>query len=90
MKFSRRVIFPAALVASAASLFFFRSTRNDFFEYCTTRAYGLPLPWRIDNCECDGQGGLTEYPISYAVINIALGLGAALIVASFTNKTKRN
>ena len=81
MKCSTKVLFLSMLLVVATGLFLLRHARNDFFEYCTTRAYGLPLPWRVDNCECDGRGGLTEYPGIYAVLNCASGTGLALLLS---------
>ena len=36
------------LAVSLATL----GVHNDVFEFCTTQAYGLPLPWRFEWCEC--------------------------------------
>ena len=52
-------------------------SENDYFQSCTTKAYGWPTPWRIDNCEC--EGGQTIYPPLNATINIGLVLASGLV-----------
>jgi len=33
------------------------SHRNDAFEFCTTRAFGFPFPWRVEWCLCEPPAG---------------------------------
>jgi hypothetical protein len=53
------------------------STENDSFQFCTTKAYGWPLPWRIDYCEC--KGSTTVYPASHMLINAGVIVGSGVI-----------
>jgi hypothetical protein len=57
-------------------------SENDSFQFCTTKAYGWPAPWKIDYCEC--EGGQTTYPPLSAIINVGLILASGLcgLVAS--------
>jgi len=57
-------------------------SENDSFQFCTTKAYGWPAPWKIDYCEC--EGGQTIYPPLSAIINVGLILASGLcgLVAS--------
>jgi len=76
-------------VAGSALLYSLKAARNDFFEYCTTKAYGLPLPWKIENCECDGRGGQTAYPAEHAAINVASVAIVAIFIGLVTPGRKR-
>ena len=67
-----------AIVAVGAIEAAFANTENDFFQFCTTKAYGWPAPWRIDYCEC--EGGETIYPALNAMINIGLILASGFVV----------
>jgi hypothetical protein len=62
MKFVAIAIFVLTLLVSGSYVYSQRNARNSFGEFCTTRVYGWPFPTRIENCECDGHGGLTEFP----------------------------
>jgi hypothetical protein len=64
MKRAAILLFLISMVVGGLLIYSTRHARNDLYEYCTTRAFGWPFPWRIDHCECDGQGGLTEFPPS--------------------------
>lgn len=81
MKFSPNVPWLLGLCLSTAGLWAVAGWHNGAFEYCTTEAYGLPFPWRINNCLCDGNGGLTEFPIWTSSLNALLGLVAAKLIA---------
>jgi hypothetical protein len=59
-----------SLVALSAPL------ENGYFEFCTTKAYGWPAPWKIDYCLC--EGGETIYPRLSATINIGIALAAGI------------
>lgn len=83
MKFAPSIPFLIGLSISAGMLYAGAGFHNGAFEYCTTSAYGLPLPWRIDNCLCDGNGGLTEFPIWTACLNVMVGLIVAKLIASW-------
>ncbi|MEM7146801.1 MAG: hypothetical protein AAF591_16835 [Verrucomicrobiota bacterium] len=56
--------------------------RNQWFEFCTTKAYGWPLPWRVDYCACEKSR--KERSRVHAVVNVGLilagGVGGFLIV----------
>ena len=51
-------------------------TENDFFQFCTTKAYGWPAPWRIDYCEC--EGAKTAYPTTSAIVNLSAVAGGGM------------
>ena len=51
-------------------------SENDFFQFCTTKAYGWPTPWKIDYCECNGLK--TVYPAFNFSVNIGLILAGGL------------
>ena len=54
--------------------------RNDFFEYCTTKAYGFPFPWYMNHCLCDRDA--LSIPPFYVALNIFfagfLGYGVSI------------
>jgi len=54
----------------------FAKTENDFFQFCTTKAYGWPAPWRIDYCEC--EGARTTYPITGKIVNLSAIVGGGI------------
>jgi len=58
-----------AIVAVGAIEAAFANTENDFFQFCTTKAYGWPAPWKIDYCECEGVK--TAYPATSKIMNFA-------------------
>jgi len=65
-------------------------SENDSFQFCTTKAYGWPAPWKIDHCEC--EGGQTIYPALSAIINVGLILASGLcglIVSTWLSRRKR-
>lgn len=74
------LVFLLSLLLGGWIVYSLRDTRNGWYEFCTTRAYGWPFAWRIDNCECDGQGGLTESPTSSLIMNLG-----AILAFGFTN-----
>ena len=72
------ITFPAVAGMAAA----LAPVRNPSFEFCTTKAYGYPMPWRVDNCLCDGKDGRTEFPVVHAGVNLAtIGVAAGLLAA---------
>lgn len=75
-------VFLLSLLLVGFSVYSLRHTRNDFYEFCTTKAFGWPFAWRIDNCECDGQGGLTEFPSSTLAMNSGAVLAIGIVTAS--------
>ena len=54
-------VFLLSALTGGAYVYSRRDARNGDYEFCTTRAYGWPFATRIDHCECDGRGGLTEH-----------------------------
>lgn len=52
------------------------TAENDLFQFCTTKAYGWPVPWQMDYCEC--EGAVTVYPAVNALINVGSVLGGGL------------
>ncbi|WP_157211029.1 hypothetical protein [Verrucomicrobium spinosum] len=77
MKSSTLVIFLTSLLAGSLLVCSQRNARNGYFEYCTTKAYGFPYPWLIENCPCDGRGGLTEHPTQAKLWNAMAALALA-------------
>jgi len=88
MNLSKPASLLIGLIASATALFALRHSRNGFFEYCTTTAYGMPFPWEIDHCPCDGRGGLIEHPVWASVLNIGSALLAAYVVSRVLTRWK--
>ena len=43
-----------AIIAAGTIEAALAKAKNDFFQFCTTKAYGWPAPWKIDYCECEG------------------------------------
>jgi hypothetical protein len=77
----RLLVFLTSLALGGFALYLMRDTENVFFEYCTTKAYGLPYAWKIDNCICDGRGGETIYPTIASWVNYSsVFFGSLLIV----------
>ena len=64
----------ASVLAIGALEVALAKTENDFFQFCTTKAYGWPAPWKIEYCECEGAE--TVYPAFCPVVNVgAVGGG---------------
>lgn len=80
---ARRSTFLSALAVGVVLFAFLAVQRNDFYEFCTTRAYGYPFAWRIDNCLCDGRGGRTVYPVHAMILNPLMLVGAAFVLSRF-------
>ena len=60
----------------------FAGTENAFFEFCTTKAYGWPAPWRIDYCPCEGDR--TVFPLPSIMINIGVIIASGLAAFCIT------
>lgn len=97
MKSATLGIFLASLLAGSLLVYSQRNARNDYFEYCTTKAYGFPYPWLIENCPCDGRGGLTEYPTQAKLWNAMAALalagvfsGSSLLVARQVGRARNS
>jgi len=85
-KKKRYVIFSILTISISIILcVHFSQNRNDWFEYCTTRAYGLPFPWIIENCLCDGRGGQTTYPIIFWIFNVLIFLIPGIVISVISN-----
>jgi hypothetical protein len=56
-----------AIVSVGAIEAVLANAENDFFQFCTTKAYGWPAPWKIDYCEC--EGARTTYPAISKIMN---------------------
>lgn len=59
-------------------------------DVCTSVTYGFPFPWIIQNCECDGKGGLIEYdnisnPLFVLIGGIVLGGASHFIYRRISN-----
>ena len=78
-----------ALVFSAIAflpLLALAGTPNDFFEFCTTTAWGYPFPWRVDYCLCEGGESVT--PLPYVGMNLGLIAVAGLVGAGIFSRWK--
>jgi hypothetical protein len=65
----------AALAASVATL----RLENRYFEFCTTKAFGWPAPWRWQWCLCE-QGSWTGQP-GWWLVNVVFAALAGLLLA---------
>jgi hypothetical protein len=50
--------------------------RNEAFEFCTTRAFGFPFPWRVEWCLCERESNWPEQAFYWGA-NLLLASGAA-------------
>jgi hypothetical protein len=66
----------AAIVVAVSLVAALSKTENDFFQFCTTKAYGWPAPWKIDYCECEGSK--TVYPTTSKIANSLLVVGSGI------------
>ncbi|MCP3924709.1 MAG: hypothetical protein GY714_19205 [Desulfobacterales bacterium] len=58
--------------------------RNSYFEFCTTKAYGFPFPWKIDYCIC--EGGKTVLSKGAVIGNATVFIVLSLILVWIINK----
>ena len=61
---------------------FMAKAENDFFQFCTTKAYGWPLPWKIDHCLC--EKGASNFPVFYIIVNIGVVFGFGIVAFLLT------
>jgi hypothetical protein len=66
----------AGSVVAGSVVAAFAKTENDFFQFCTTKAYGWPAPWRIDYCECEGSK--TTFPTTSKIVNFSMIAGSEI------------
>jgi len=52
--------------------------RNPGFKFCTTQAYGYPLPWYVDWCSCERSR--SPFQIHYWLGNFVLFVGDDMLV----------
>ena len=68
------------------------NSENDFFQFCTTKAYGWPAPWTIEYCECEGAA--TVHPTTSKTVNLGAVAGGGFFrfafVGGFSMRSKRN
>jgi len=85
---SKRHVLATAI--AAAPFLLLSATRNGFFEFCTTKAYGYPFPWYVDHCLC-AKSALPVNP-GYWALNIAiiLALGGGLSFVWATLRSRRH
>lgn len=74
-----------ATVAGAVMIAFCR-TANPLFEFCTTKSYGWPFPWKVDYCPC--KGAVVAYHPGYWLSNFAILISVSLL-AGFCFRTPR-
>jgi hypothetical protein len=72
------------LVLSLATL----PLRNDTFEFCTTKAYGFPLPWWMAWCECE-KGSNWPEQIVYWAVNLVTLYGVAVLIRRVSSRARR-
>jgi hypothetical protein len=60
---------------------------NDFFEFCSTTAYGWPAPWTINYCRC--EGGETSHPIAGMAVNLSLIMASGMLGATLGGRGLR-
>ena len=92
MKTVTIAVFLLTLLISGSYVYSQRTARNQFEEYCTTRAYGWPFPNRIEHCECDGKGGLTEHRPFASIWNASTALAFSMLTVGafrFSLKIRR-
>lgn len=65
------------LFAMALIIGILSEVENDFFQFCTTKAYGWPAPWKIEYCLCEKDA--IESPASSIIVNIGLIVISGLI-----------
>lgn len=56
-------------------------SENDFFQFCTTKAYGWPAPWAIEYCEC--EGATTVHPTTSKIVNVGAVAGGGFLSFAF-------
>ena len=83
-------VFVVTLLISGSYVYSQRSARNSLYEFCTTRAYGWPFAWQIDNCECDGQGGQTEFPPLAKIWSASAALMLSVVAAGTAHLALRS
>ena len=81
------VILAVTLAVTSVPFLAFCTARNDFWECCTTKAYGFPMPWYIDHCLC-GTGQPAVNPL-FCFVNIVLWVGASLLLAGIVEKMRK-
>lgn len=79
-------VFLFSVLLGGLVVYSLRHSRNDWYEFCTTKAFGWPFAWQIDNCECDGQGGRTEFPSSTLALNLGVVIGFGIVTASLFHR----
>lgn len=62
-----------AMVVAGSVIAVLAKAENDFFQFCTTKAYGWPAPWKIDYCECEGSK--TTFPKASKLVNFSMIAG---------------
>lgn len=67
----------AAIITAGVIETALAKTENDLFQFCTTKAYGWPTPWKIDYCEC--EDAKTTFPASSRIENLSALAGSGLI-----------
>ncbi len=84
----KHVVFGFLVIASLFAVVSW--VRNPFFEFCTTRAYGWPLPWRIDYCPCDSAPDHNQERTDYPLLPWLVTTGLAGSVGIAFDKFARN
>jgi hypothetical protein len=88
-KIRKQILISAiAMLAVGALIGVTSQAENDLYQFCTTKAYGWPVPWIIEYCLCEGEK--TVFPLSSIVINLtaifASGLFAFLVTGILARK----
>ena len=66
----------SAIVLTAVIEVALAGVENEIFQFCTTKAYGWPTPWKMDYCPC--EGAVTTYPKIHWIVNFSSVFGSGL------------
>jgi hypothetical protein len=66
-----------AMLVAGAIVTSLAKSENLCYEFCTTKAYGWPTPWKIEYCEC--EGAKTVHPVASRIVNLSSIAGTGLV-----------
>jgi hypothetical protein len=65
-----------AMVGAGVIVTSLANSENKFYQFCTTKAYGWPTPWKVEYCKC--EGAKMVYPVSSRIVNLSSIAGSGL------------
>jgi len=68
------------VLATGVPILLLAGTRNGMAEFCTTQAYGWPIPMRYDYCPCASMMGKDPAPAWPIAANGIVVLAAGFLV----------